>query len=293
MKNKHVQNNNPAKRSAEGFTLVELLVVIAIIGILVGLLMSAVMTAQNEARRTQCEQNLRNVSLALLSFESSKQYFPGWKNKFRNVEYGWQAMILEQLGSGDLNKKVLDGTIKNSETPHLAILNCPSDTRVKGRQSYRINGGIGDSSSKKCRSTGLSFDLTQNIKNDLKVNSSMIADGAGNTILVGENSNERADWVTDYTLFRNCLLYDKSTAWGTNQFAINREMDNNTNSIKDARPSSRHRGVALVAFADQHVQGLKDSIAYNTYKAIMCPNDSTANTDFSLAIETINDNNYP
>ena len=75
-------------------------------------------------------------------------------------------------------------------------------------------------------------------------------------------------------------------------------MDSTENSIKVARPSSRHRGVALVAFADTHVISLKDSIQYNTYKMIMCPNDTGCNTSTDSSLKAnidINniDNNYP
>ena len=297
---KTVSRSNVQYSSHRAFTLVELLVVIAIISILVGLLMPAVMNAQNEARRAQCQENLRNVAMALVNFESSKNYFPGYIQKFRGQNnVTWYTMILEQLGAGDLYKTIATGG-SLSETPHLSVLNCPSDSRVKCRQSYRINGGMEGASGadKKWRSTGLSFDLTGNAKNDLKVGLSQIVDGAANTILVGENANNRADWRTATGQFQNCIMYTSDTAWDSKQFIINRSMDDTQNTIKVARPSSRHRGVALVAFADTHVIPLKDSIQYNTYKMIMCPNDNGSNTSTDSSLKAnidINniDNNYP
>lgn len=84
----------PLRRRA--FTLVEMLVVIAIIAVLAALLLPAIQAAREAARRAQCSNSLRNLSLAMTEFDSAKGYLPAsrmfWQNS-PNRPANWNTSL--------------------------------------------------------------------------------------------------------------------------------------------------------------------------------------------------------
>src|SRR3954454_5287369 len=105
---------------AFGFTLVELLVVIAIIGILVALLLPAIQAARESARRMQCQNNLKQIGVAILNYHDAKKAFPsagtngdvfytdpqvGAKAGFERFGWGFQILpYLEESRIYDVGK---------------------------------------------------------------------------------------------------------------------------------------------------------------------------------------------
>ncbi len=85
-------------KTRNGFTLVELLVVIAIIGILVGMLLPAVQQVREASRRTVCLNNLKQISLACLSYESANERFP--RGAMMGQGAGWSAYIVHHIDQG-------------------------------------------------------------------------------------------------------------------------------------------------------------------------------------------------
>jgi prepilin-type N-terminal cleavage/methylation domain-containing protein/prepilin-type processing-associated H-X9-DG protein len=126
------------RRSA--FTLIELLVVIAIIAILIGLLLPAVQKVREAAARTQCTNNLKQIGLAALNYESQFGVFPpgacttSSKPPFPGKNHGFAVFILSNLEQGnvvagyDLTKNWDDTTGPNPAIGKLPmkVLLCPS-----------------------------------------------------------------------------------------------------------------------------------------------------------------------
>lgn len=107
----------------EGFTLVELLVVIAIIGILVGLLLPAVQAAREAARRMQCQNNLKQLGLAMHNFHAAHNAFPTSVSG-NGATHFWGAQLLPYLEQNPL-ANIYDYRVRFNDVQNRAAVQIP------------------------------------------------------------------------------------------------------------------------------------------------------------------------
>ncbi len=191
-------------RFRQAFTLVELLVVIAIIGILVGTLLPAVQMMREGARRTECMNNVRQLALGTMNYESARGHLPPGITGSNVRPHGSQSWLqgllpyVEQLAVYD--QAIAD--YQNSPSPfsgHLGmrtvipLFQCPSELDT-GEAHWTHNNRLAASTSY-LGVNGTDWSTEDGIfYRNSKTRFSDIADGTSNTLMIGERPASSDFW---------------------------------------------------------------------------------------------------
>lgn len=150
-----MKSNHP--RSSRGFTLVELLVVIAIIGILIALLLPAVQAAREAARRSQCNNNLKQFGIALHNYHDVFKRLPSSdagvltpSGSLQNTGISEHARLLQYMEQSnvyqlvDFKSKWNDPVNAAAAAIRVPVFMCPSDAAINVPPIYGPNNYYGN-----------------------------------------------------------------------------------------------------------------------------------------------------
>jgi len=256
-------------RLQRAFTLVEVLVVIAIIGILVALLLPAIQAARESARRSECQNHLKQISLAVQSHHDVKKWFPTGRDKPTQFGVSWAFQLLPQIeemalyASYNRSATVDDPSNSQSMRTPISVYACPTRRKAAADRDFDNNdaptpddkrgvASLGDYAANSGHTTEVGM---QNLEGDhftseqvdttvagpiysgSRIGARRVIDGLSSTVVIGERhippENENFEESR-----RQAQQGDTAFLGGDNRFAIFRQSGTN----RDA--DTTHDGLA-------------------------------------------------
>ncbi len=178
------------------FTLVELLVVIAIIGVLIGMLLPAVQMVREAARRTECQNKLKQLGLAALNSESAHMKFPPGvvdddDDLKEALHTGWAFLLPYTEQNNVADQYDMTVSWKSTANLPLAQLTIPTLNCSSNPTPFDQTGAIEGTKSDYALSKGATAALYEHTPEGMfginqQVKMGSITDGTSNTFLIGE-----------------------------------------------------------------------------------------------------------
>lgn len=236
-------------RTRGAFTLVELLVVMGIIIMLMALLLPAIQGARETARQGACGNNIRELSMGVVTHATKKDRFPGWKATVGGQAVGWVPQIFPYIDQQRKWEQVKANN--NAYKEAMQFLWCPSDPpsnlnsdplQAPYPLSYACNGGAsGENNGDMYR------DRTAANPPQVSLEDISRAGGLSNRISITENTNLN-EWTDVANEYEQAVLTNTVTHLG------DPAQRGKAPAANLAVPSSYHKLGFNVGYADGHVE---------------------------------------